>query len=149
MAFVVEMSRGTPYEEGFSSWSCGEAAWVDLLSIAQAFGWIPGGTFTDPLAARNSADYAKFFNPNYEVQEWQYCKRFSDRDAQNLATALYKASSAIHNGNIAIFEKHRPFLIRDDVCANELTHMNKQASKIIEEFAKFASGGGFAFAWDD
>ena len=149
MAFIVEMSRGDPYTLGFASYSCGETTWKGLLSIARSFGWNPTGTVRDDQMARITKDYDRHFVSNYEPEEWAYCKRISDADAHNLASALQRAASAIRDGAVVVLERAGPALLKDDLTPAELRRVNELPTALLDEFAQFAAGGAFAFAWDD
>lgn len=149
MTFIVEMARGMPDTPEFASYSCGKNAWHQFLSVAKAFGWVPQGAIPDPYAAQRNKDYARCFSPTYDPEEWAYCKRLDDADAQALSFALLRAASSVRGGNSLPPEPLPPTLLREDLGAIELRRVNQPASKLLEEFARFAGGGGFAFAWDD
>ena len=149
MAFIVEMARGMPEEPDFVTYSCGSSTWKGLLTIARSFGWDPRGTVPDPWAACRTEDYMNWFKSTYDPEEWGYCKRVSDEDARALAAALRRAKAAITEGNVAIFERPGPTLLKDDSSASELERVNSLPTQQMDAFATFAEGGGFAFAWDD
>lgn len=143
------MSRGEPYSPGFAAYSCGDTTWKGLLSIARSFGWNPAGTMRDERAARFTKDYEQHFVPNYEPEEWAHCKRIATTDAQNLAAALNRAAAAIRAGSVVVLERAGPALLKDDLTPTELRRVNELPTSLLVEFARFASGGDFAFAWDD
>ena len=149
MVMIVEMARGDPFREGFQDFSCHKSSWNRLLEIGRSFGWEPMGTIPDPLFSKERPDYMQFFKPDYGPDEWAYCKRLSDADAVNLAAALRRAIGSIQNGNVIVMERTAPALIKDDVSAEELQRINQPATQLLKGFARFAEGGGFAFAWDD
>jgi hypothetical protein len=117
--------------------------------MAKEFDWKPSGAVPDPVAARNMPDYPRFFKSDYDPDEWAYCKRVTDDDAANLSQALRRAAASIHAGNVTVLEQPGPTLLRDDISAEELKRVNQLPSELLDKFADFAAGGGFAFAWDD
>ena len=87
--------------------------------------------------------------PNCEPEEWAYCRRIADANARSLAAALTRAAAAIRDGHVVLLERSGPALFKDDLSAIELRRINELPSALLDEFAQFASGGGFAFAWND
>ena len=148
MVFIVEMGRGEPYTPSYSAYSCGYKAWQGFLSIGKSFGWEPRGTIPNPFSAQGK-DYMEFFEPNYDPEDWQYCKRFDDADARALAAALRRAATSIRDGNVTVLERRGPLLLKDDISVEQLQRINQPSSELLDEFARFLDGGGFAFAWDD
>lgn len=149
MAFIVEMAHGTPDSPEFRVFSCGKATWEGLLSLGKTFGWVPRGAAPDQKAVAESPEYMKFFHPNYEPDEWAYCKMFTAEDASELADALQRAAEALRAGNVALLEKKGTFLLRDDMTPEELYAANALPSQALNDFIRFLKHGEFVFAWDD
>ena len=149
MVLVVEMARGKPNAPEFKFYSCGGTAWEGLLSTARSFGWVPMGTVPDADMAKRNKDYKRSFKPNYEPEEWSYCKRISDADALNLATALKSAAAQISEGDVSILERPGPLLLSEDRGPEETLRVNQMPTALLKDFAHFCEGGGFTFAGDD
>lgn len=149
LAFIVEMARGTPGEPGFECWSCDDATWKGLLSIAKCFGWVPLGTVVDERMASYTAGYRAHFKSTYDPEEWGHCKRLNNDDAKALSGALYAAIEMIDSGKVATLQRPGPTVLREDFDLAELSHVNLSITGQLKRFADFASRGGFAFAWDD
>lgn len=149
MAFIVEMSRGQPGEADFAEFSCGDNAWDQLLAIAKRFGWTPAGAIRDDSMAQRTSDYEVHFKSTYDPEEWAHCKRFGDDDAAELARALMRALAALESGENVVLLQAGPALLRDGMSVTQLERANANSRMLIERFARFAAGGGFAFAWDD
>ena len=149
LSFIVEMAHGRPGDPDFATFSCGDVAWKGLLSTAQTFGWVPLGAIPDPQAARGNEAYTRLFVPTYDPNEWAYCKQISGADAAALAVALRAAVKSIQEGNVRIFERPGSTVLRDGMTEAEYRQVNQLPSALLERFARFAEGGGFAFAWDD
>ena len=149
MVFVVEMAHGIPDSPEFQEFSCSAGTWEQLLSLGKTFGWAPHGAAPDPKAAVGNSEYIKFFRPNYEPEEWAYCKMFTSEDASALADALQRAAEAFRAGNVELLEKKRPLLLRDDMTPEELFAANAPPSEALHDFIRFLRHGEFVFAWDD
>jgi len=143
------MARGKPGGSGFASYSCSDRTWQGILTIARSFGWVASGTVPDPCAADRNNQYADYFKPTYDAEEWGFCKQVACEDAVALAASLRRAAAAIREGKIAIIEPPGPPLLKDDLSAEELKRVNSLPTQQLETFAQFAEGGAFAFAWDD
>lgn len=150
MAFIVEMARGEPYTPAYAGFSVHAETWKGLLALAETFGWRPAGTVPDARFLKRSPDtYRAAFQPNYHPEEWQFAKRITDDDAREISDALRRAIAAIRAGKVALLERPGPYLIKDDMTEAELRAANALPSELVDGFASFAAGGGFAFAWDD
>lgn len=149
MVFIVEMAHRAPRETDSREFSCGKATWEQLLALGKTFGWKPHGVVPDSKAMATNPEYMKFFRPNYEPDEWAYCKMITAEDANALADALQRAADAIRSNKIELYEKKQPLLLRDGMTPEELSTANAPPSEVLHEFIRFLRNGEFVFAWDD
>ena len=149
MALIVEMIHRKEDCDKPLSFSLNGESWKRLLTLAQTFGWKPSGTVPADSPSETSAEYLKFFKPNYEPEEWAYCKAVTKEDASNIAVALLAAYDNIKSGKVVLMSKERPAIFADEISEQEFQSISGSIEKIILEFGFFASQGGFLFAWDD
>jgi hypothetical protein len=120
-----------------------------MLSIAKNFAWMPHGMIIDEQMANWTKDYKVHFRPTYDPEELGHCKRVSDEDAHALSEALLRANAEISAGNLLVTNKFGPILFRDDMTAADFENVNSGIESQLSGLITFASGGSFAFAWDD
>jgi hypothetical protein len=142
MAFIVEMAGGRPDTPQFRHFSCGAAAWDQVLEVARHQGWQPLGTSPDPVWKAQWERYGRF-SGDYRCDE--YGKVISTDDAAALANALERAIvkplPAARRG---------PVLIREGMTAEQFQSANTQfGTGFLKEFIAFLRNGEFSFFWDD
>ena len=149
MAFIVEMVHRKEDCAEPRFYSCHRDTWEQLLTLAEMFGWHPSGTVNANDLDHPTADYDKHFQPNYEPEEWAYCKAVTKEDASNIALALLNAHDAIKSGKVAMLPKSRTTIFKQDMTEDEFISINNDIGQQLLQFGLFASQGGFLFAWDD
>ena len=149
MTYIVEMvhRKEDRAEPGF--FSCHGDTWRQLLTLAEAFGWRPSGSVNANDLDNPTADYDNHFKPNYEPEEWAYCKAITKEDGNNIAKALLDAYQAIKTGKVAMLPKSRSTIFKASLSEEEFQSINSDLGQQILQFGHFASQGGFLFAWDD
>jgi hypothetical protein len=149
MAFIVEMVHRKEDRPDPQFYSCHRDTWKQLLTLAETFGWQPGGSVNASDIDYPTADYDEHFKPTYDPDEWAYCKAVSKEDAKNIAIALLRADDAIKSGKIAILPKTKSAIFKNSLSDEDFQSINSSIGQQILQFGLFASEGGFLFAWDD
>ncbi len=149
MAYIVEMVHGNEDQSEPRFFSCHGDTWRQLLTLAETFGWQPSGSVNANRLDHPTADYDEHFKPNYEPEEWAYCKAVSKEDANKIALALIDAYDALKSGKVALLPKSRSTIFKEDLTEDESLSINSNIGQQILQFGLFASQGGFLFAWDD
>ena len=149
MVGIVEMARGKVGKNNHQTFACSLSKWNQLLAIAKSFGWLPKGAIHDSEMSKWTKDYDKYFENNYEPNEWAFCKKIGDVDSYNLASALIGAHQALIAGEVIILKNSSATIFKDNLSNSELEAINNDLLDLIPKFAHFASVGNFIFALDD
>jgi hypothetical protein len=149
MTFIVQMVHRTEDCPEPLFYSCHRDTWKQLLTLAETFGWQPSGAANANDTEHPTADYDKHFKPNYDPEEWAYCKAVTKEDAKNIAIALLQAHDAVKSGKVTMLPNSRSFILNDSLTKDDFHSINSSLDQQILQFGLFASQGGFLFACDD
>jgi hypothetical protein len=149
MAFIVEMIHKKEGQAQPRSFALSGDSWKQLLAIARTFGWQPKGTVPADDPADCSAEYLNLFKPDYEPEEWAYCKAVTKDDASNIAVALLAAYDAFKSGKILPMPQRQPTALAENYETVGFEAISGDVGQKLLQFGLFASQGGFLFAWDD
>lgn len=139
--FTVEMIRGAG-----EHFDCSYSMWSYMLSLAQSFGWMPVGTLAYPGAIAKSSQRTTI-KSNYDPERSECGKWLSDPDARNLAGALWRAATAIHEGRFTGRKASTARRVMRDGATQNGGGQDACLTRDIEAFANYCQRGEFRFAF--
>jgi len=131
-------------------YDCRAIFWVEILQIAEAFGWKPAGTLAPRVQYETPTGWEYYGDPDmewsggYTSNDWQ---RVTDEDARAFSAALRRAIDAVmmesplteeQTQAMRVFETKRYFDFPQEPA--------KKTVARIAELAVFTSRGGFVIA---